>query len=92
MLTLTENAVTIINKLTARFEDRATAGLRIGAIDAPPGLQAEIASAPMRGDQIIEDHGAKVFLDAVASPGLAEKELDALLDEGSARFTLRSRR
>lgn len=92
MLTLTENAATIIKRLAVTVANAPTAGLRIGARDDAPGeFVVELAPVPEKGDEVVEDQGAKVFLDAIASPGLAEKELDASVDEGSVHFTLRTR-
>ena len=92
MLTLTENAATIIRHLALDVANASTAGLRIGARDDAPGtFLIEIVPSPDRGDQVVDAQGAHVFLDPIAWSGLADKELDATVDEGSVHFRLRTR-
>ena len=92
MLTLTENAATVIKGLATQIEGTDQAGLRIGAKEGDTSsLAVELAPAPVEGDEVVEQDGSRVFLDATASPQLTDKELDALISEGNVRFSLRPR-
>lgn len=91
MLTLTENAATVIKGLAAEL-NTDSAGLRIGMNDDSPNLIVEITDGPRPGDDVVEGSGARVFIDESTAEKLANKELDALVDESSARFSLRGQR
>lgn len=92
MLTLTENATTVIKRLAAQTDDAKHAGLRIGARDGvETQLAVELAPAPEMGDAVVEDNGARVFLDETAAPTLADKVLDAHVNDDGVQFTLRTR-
>ena len=92
MLTLTENATTVIKRLAAQTDDSKHAGLRIEARQGEDRQFAvEIAAAPEVGDAVVENNGARVYLDETASPTLADKELDAQVSDDSIKFTLRTR-
>ncbi len=88
MLTLTDNASTIISDIATQLPDAN--GLRItgGEGDSPtfevaPALDAE------PGDQTVEQDGARVFLDETASVQLDDKVLDAAVDQtGNVQFAL----
>lgn len=90
VLTLTENAATVIKRLATRTPGSGTSGLRIGSHDDTLGV--EIAAAPEPGDHVVENRGARVFVDSKASPRCADKELDAVVGEGTVRFALRTRK
>ncbi|MFD1714386.1 HesB/IscA family protein [Amnibacterium flavum] len=92
MLTISENAATIIKGLVNQIELENDAGLRIGTKpDDAKGLGLAIAPAPNEGDQVVERDGSRVFLDPAAAPELTDKELDALIDGDTFRFSLRTR-
>ncbi|CAN5325109.1 hypothetical protein BH11ACT4_BH11ACT4_17730 [soil metagenome] len=92
MLTLTDNATTVIKRLATRAGSAEQAGIRIGAEpDRPDQLGVALAAQPLPGDEIVEDNGARVFLDADATPHCSDKELDAVVDDGNVRFALRTR-
>ncbi|HEY3015359.1 MAG TPA: Fe-S cluster assembly protein HesB [Nocardioides sp.] len=90
MLTLTENASTIVKDLTAQTGANETAGLRISAADAAgPALAVTAAPQPQPGDQVVEQNGATVYLDELAATQLEDKVLDAGVDEtGNVQFSL----
>lgn len=93
MLTVSENAATVIKALANQVEGSSTAGLRIGAQDEDPEVFAIIiAEAPFEGDEVVERDGSRVFVDPVTSPRLVNKELDAVIGDGSAQFSLRSQK
>lgn len=88
MLTLTENVSTLVKNLTADAPE--TAGLRITAED-PQGeaLAVSAIDQPEPGDQVVEQDGATVYLDAPAAQLLDDKLLDAGVDEaGNVQFSL----
>ncbi|ROR80057.1 Fe-S cluster assembly iron-binding protein IscA [Plantibacter flavus] len=90
MLTLTQNAVTVIRTLATRTDDPRTGGLRIRSeAERESHFAVDLATEPEIGDEVVEDHGARVFLDPVACPRMETKELDALIDGGSVRFEVR---
>ena len=89
MLTLTENASTVVKTLVDQQEAPA-AGLRISQ-DAPdsPALHVIATQEPQPGDQVVEDGGAKVFLEETAALTLDDKVLDAQVDDaGGVQFTI----
>ena len=90
MLTLTENASTIVKDITAQPGLSDTAGLRITSEDAPePTFAVSAAEAPEPGDQTIEQDGATVYLDQAAAAMLDDKILDAAVDSaGKVEFAL----
>jgi iron-sulfur cluster assembly protein len=87
VLTLTENASTVVKTIVGQSVDPAaaqdTAGLRISQ-DAPdsPALHVMATEAPEPGDQVLEEDGARVFLEETAAVTLDDKVLDAQVDEG----------
>ena len=89
MLTLTENATEIVKQLNAQTEGEE-AGLRISA---EPQDEAALAIAPadqpQPGDQVVEQGGAKLFLEGEVAQTLEDKVLDAGVDEsGAVQFAL----
>jgi Fe-S cluster assembly iron-binding protein IscA len=91
VLTLTENASAVIKNINESQEQPDGAGLRI--VQQGEGQQAELAlttaSSPEAGDQVVEDEGARVFLEETAAETLDDKVLDAQVDEsGGVQFTL----
>ncbi|GAB3396384.1 hypothetical protein GCM10027568_30370 [Humibacter soli] len=92
MLTLTENARTIVKTLTDQTVDSSEGGLRISSPD-PEGtaFSVTVVPAPEADDQVIIGGDAHVFIDESASAALSDKVLDAQLDEqGAVRFQIGS--
>ncbi|NUR83549.1 MAG: hypothetical protein HOY71_05615 [Nonomuraea sp.] len=74
MLTMTDNAVEAINDLT-EGED---AGLRIASKPEERGaVILSLTNTPEEGDQVIEQGGARVFLEPDAAELLGDRTLDA---------------
>ena len=68
MLTLTENATTVIKSITGADVAPSQAGVRISQQDpAGAALALNTADAPLPGDEVVEDRGARVFLDRGAA-------------------------
>lgn len=90
MLTLTDNASTIVKTIAAQTPDSADAGLRISSTDsASTDFAVAITPAPEPDDQVVESAGAKVFLEGNAAEMLSDKVLDAQVDdEGAVRFAI----
>ncbi|MEJ1155137.1 MULTISPECIES: HesB/IscA family protein [Microbacterium] len=93
MLTLTENATTAVKNLLAQIPVD-TAGLRISEATTPDeGFALNLADAPEAGDTVVEDSGARVFVDTVANVQLDDRVLDARVDEnGGVGFALAQQR
>lgn len=89
MLTLTENASTIVKDIATRTATES-AGLRITSEGAPePAFTVVTADQPEPGDQVVTQDGATVYLDGVAADQLGDKVLDATLDPaGKVQFSL----
>jgi iron-sulfur cluster assembly protein len=90
MLTLTDNAVSAIRALISQPEQPPESGLRImGQGEGVPPFELALADTPTDGDQVIEDNGARVFLASDAAAVLADKSLDAEVDEqGAVAFSV----
>jgi iron-sulfur cluster assembly protein len=90
MLTLTENATDVIRGIREREDRPDTAGLRIATSEGGDRrLSATAADGPERGDEVIENSGARVFLDQNAATMLDDQMLDAVLDnERRVQFVL----
>ena len=90
MLTLTENASTIVKDIASRTGVVEGAGLRIStdpALDTVFSVTA--AEHPEPGDQVVEQHGATVYLEPRAAEELNDKVLDGGVDQtGNVKFSL----
>lgn len=99
MLQLTSHATEAIEHILEGPEMPQGAGIRIAPAppatnsDSPsPGvLEVTVASGPDTSDEVIDEEGARVFLEDTVAPFLDDKVLDAeVVDEG-VRFTLADR-
>ncbi len=89
MLTLTENASTVVKTIVEQ-SGPAEAGLRISqdAVDSP-ALHVMATEAPQPGDQVLEEDGARVFLEETAAETLDDMVLDARVDDnGGVEFSI----
>jgi len=93
MLTLTDNAASIVKDLADRVTGTDTGGLRIATQDTDPtNFEVTMAPVPQAEDLVVENEGAHVFLEANAATALADKELDASVDDaGAVRFSIAAR-
>ncbi len=90
MLTLTENATSVVKAIAEQSGEGPDAGLRISqdAADSP-ALHVIPAEAPVPGDQVLEGDGARVYLEETAAVTLDDKVLDAQVDEnGGVQFSI----
>ena len=90
MLTLTENATLVIKSITGVEGAPEGAGVRISQENpADPALAVTTTEAPRPGDQVVEEAGARVFLEQNAANALDDKILDAAVDDkGGVEFLL----
>jgi iron-sulfur cluster assembly protein len=90
VLTLTENAATVVKTIANQDPDATGSGLRIAATDIGSSeLNLTIADAPEPVDTVVSTDGALVFLEPTASELLEDKVLDARVEEnGSVSFAL----
>jgi Fe-S cluster assembly iron-binding protein IscA len=90
MLTLTENASTVVKTLAHRGGTTEEGGLRISsaAVDSLE-YAVEVTPGPAESDTVVESGGARVFLEPNAAVALDDKVLDAEVnDAGNVRFSL----
>jgi iron-sulfur cluster assembly protein len=93
MLVLTEAAAEAVKALTATPQAPEGSGLRIASTTTAPtdpgALEVSAAPGPAENDQVIDAAGAHVFLEPKAAAYLADKVLDAEVDEqGQPHFSL----
>jgi iron-sulfur cluster assembly protein len=90
VLAITENAAGAIQAIVASSPKASgEAGLRIAT---RPGeeqegkLELTIAAIPAEDDEVVEEHGAHVFLDSDAASYLEDKVLDARVEGQQVGF------
>jgi Fe-S cluster assembly iron-binding protein IscA len=89
VLTLTDNATTEIRNIISQPETPDGAGLRIATDPSAGGLALSLAAAPAEGDAVVDNSGARVFLDPQAATLLDDQALDAGKDaEGNVQFAV----
>ena len=86
MLTLTDNALTAVRTLTQDPEAPEGAGLRI--TPGTEGLELILVAEPVPGDALIDDGGARVYVEPEAAELLKEQTLDAQVEDGQVSFFL----
>ena len=91
MLAISESAAEAIQTIVASSpEIPADAGLRIVARSEgdEEKLEVTIAAIPAEDDQVVEEHGAHVFLDPEAASYLEDKVLDARAEGHQVGFAI----
>jgi len=90
MLTLTENAQTIVRSIAEQPGNPESSGLRITSEGTPESTFAVTATANGEpGDQLVDEAGARVYLDPGSAQLLDDKILDATVDpDGRVEFAL----
>lgn len=93
MLTLTEQATTAVKTITAQFPDVADGGVRIQGSGAPESqFQLTVVPGPEPADAVVENDGARVYLDSDAAVVLDDRVLDAQSDgQGGVQFAVTAR-
>jgi Fe-S cluster assembly iron-binding protein IscA len=90
MLVLTDAATSAVRRLAEHPDLPDDGGLRIaGPDDGSEALTATAAPEPIDGDQVVEQDGARIFLEPSAAELLDDKVLDAKVDDrGVIQFRL----
>jgi Fe-S cluster assembly iron-binding protein IscA len=91
LLTLTENAVQAVKGIVSSSEEvPESGGVRVvaGRAGAEPNFELSVVSLPGEDDEVIEEHGARLFLDPGAAALLEDKVLDASVEQNRVAFTL----
>ncbi len=90
MLTITDNAASAIRSLTSQPDLPDDTGLRIMTQgEGAPSFQLALTQGPAAGDQVVEEGGARVFLEPAAAGALEDKALDAQVnDQGDLSFRI----
>ena len=92
MLTLTEGAAEAVKSIVSSSPNvPETAGLRISEQESEGGearFQLSLVEAPLAEDEVIEENGARIFLESDAAQDLDDKVLDAAIDETGVQFSL----
>jgi iron-sulfur cluster assembly protein len=86
LLTLTEHAQTAVRTLTQDPQAPEGAGLRITPGD--DGLELMLVAEPVPGDALIDDDGARVFVEPQVAQLLDDQTLDAQVGDGNVNFFL----
>jgi iron-sulfur cluster assembly protein len=91
LLALTDNAVDAVKEIVSSSDETAeTGGLRLVAqrTGLQPSLQLSVSPRPAEDDEVIEEQGARVFLEPEAASLLDDKVLDASVEQGQVAFTI----
>ncbi len=88
MLTLTQNACHAVHDLAERAGIPDEGGLRIAESDERGSFELSLVAAPVAGDELIEQEGARVFVEPETAVVLAGQELDAAPAPDGAGFLL----
>ncbi|MDO8213506.1 HesB/YadR/YfhF-family protein [Conexibacter sp. CPCC 206217] len=83
MLTITENAAEAIRGICAAPEIPDGAGIRIATqpgAQQPGALEVTVAEVPADSDHVLDEAGARVFVEDTAAQILDDKMLDAQID------------
>lgn len=90
MLALTDNAAEAVKEMVSSEAGSETGGLRLAAewTGARTTLQLSVVPLPAEDDEVIEEHGARVFLDPEAASLLEDKVLDASVAGNQVEFTI----
>lgn len=89
MLTLTENAQTLVRDIVSGPQVPAEGGLRIAPSSDAAQLEVSLADSPSPGDQVIDAGDARVFVEATAAEALSDSTLDADTTDAGSGFVLR---
>ena len=92
MLALTDSAVQAVTEIVSSSDEASeTGGLRMVAKQAGTqvNFQLSVVPVPAEDDEVIEEQGARVFLEPDAASLLDDKVLDAKLDQNQVAFTTR---
>jgi iron-sulfur cluster assembly protein len=91
LLALTDNAVEAVKTIVSSSEEASEgSGLRMVAERA--GMEAHfrlsVVALPAEDDEVIDERGARVFLEPDAASLLEDKVLDASVEQNQVAFTI----
>ena len=91
MLELTQEAIEAVRDVLTGEELPDAAGLRISRLESEgeTELGLEVAPEPSDGDHVIDEDGARVFLDPTAATLLEDEVLDVIVHEDHLHFTFK---
>lgn len=91
MLTMTDKAAEMIRTLTSQPGVPEDAGLRMSVQGGEEGTLTLSLQGPQPDDAVIDDAGARVFIEHDAAPLVEDRQLDAQVDDqGGLSFLLGS--
>lgn len=91
LLTLTDSAVEAVKHIVSSSDQFSeTGGLRMVAehTEMQTSLELSVVSLPAEDDEVIEEQGARVFLEREAAELLDDKVLDASVVQDQVAFTI----
>jgi Fe-S cluster assembly iron-binding protein IscA len=91
LLALTDSAVEAVKNIVSSSDEASeTGGLRMVAEQAgmQTNLQLSVVTLPAEDDEVIEEQGARVFLEPEAASLLDDKVLDASVEQDQVAFTI----
>ena len=90
LLALTDSAVEAVKDIVSSSEVPETGGLRMVAERAGTraSFQLSIVRVPAEDDEVIDEQGARVFLEPDAASLLDDKVLDADVEQNQVAFTI----
>jgi iron-sulfur cluster assembly protein len=94
MLTLTESARDVVRDMVSAEDAPEGSGLRIAAEPTGEGeaaLSLAVAESPADGDEVVEEDGARLFLEPQAASLLDDQVLDARVHDDHVHFTVEPR-
>jgi iron-sulfur cluster assembly protein len=89
MLTITPGAATAIKAILDTANVPGEGGIRISVAQengSQARLELSLSEAPLAGDEVLEEGGANVFLDEMATIALDDKSLDAQIEGDEISF------
>ena len=91
LLALTDNAVEAVRDIVSSSDEASeTSGLRMVA--EREGMQANfqlsVVPLPAEDDEVIDEQGARIFLEPKAASLLDDKVLDASVEQDQVAFTI----
>lgn len=90
MLTLTSDAVEAVRTIAGVSPGLPDAGLRIEprTEGLEGGIELSVVEDALEGDEVVEEEGARVFIDSELAPYLDDKVLDASVVGDQVQFNV----
>jgi iron-sulfur cluster assembly protein len=92
VLTLTSDAVEAVRTIARASPGMPDAGLRIAAQaqndGQQGGVEVSVVGSALEGDEVVEEEGARVFVDSELAPYLDDKVLDASVVGDHVQFSV----